>query len=264
VSLVKDAAIVLRRLDYSETSQVLALFTREHGQQRLIAKGVKRGTKTRVAVGLDLLEFGHVVFSLRPGKEEVLAPLAEWRQEDTFPHVRGDLKRLYAAQYAAEVTSQLTETHDPHPLLFDGLREFLARLATAEPLATLVDYLAILLTEIGLRPDFSRCVSCNRDIATEAAPHFSSREGGAICRDCEPAMIEKRRVSPAVLRWLAAGHAGDSAATRAGSDAATGSNAATLTAAAFDLLDYHLREIMHKPARLSVPLRTAFGLPKKF
>ncbi len=34
---VKDVAIVLRRLDYSETSQVLAMLTREHGQQRLIA-----------------------------------------------------------------------------------------------------------------------------------------------------------------------------------------------------------------------------------
>ncbi len=256
MSLVKDVAIVLRRLDYSETSQVLALFTREHGQQRLIAKGVKRSTKTRVAVGLDLLELGHVVFSLRPGKEEVLAPLAEWRQEDNFPHLRGDLKRLYAAQYAAEVTSQLTETHDPHPQLFDGLREFLSQLASDEPIAALVAYLVILLTEIGLKPEFSRCVSCNRDIASDPAPHFSSREGGAICRDCEPAIVEKCRIAPDVLRHLA-GKIVQPQQTQS-----TSASATPLISASFNLLDYHLREIMHKPARLSDPLRAVFNLKR--
>ena len=53
--LVKDEAIVLRRLDSSESSQVLVFFTREHGPQRLIAKGIKRGTKQRFATGIDLL-----------------------------------------------------------------------------------------------------------------------------------------------------------------------------------------------------------------
>lgn len=267
MSLVKDVAIVLRRLDYSETSQVLALFTREHGQQRLIGKGVKRGTKTRVAVGLDLFELGHVVFSQRAGKEDILAPLAEWRQEDGFPHLRTDLKRLYTAQYAAEVTSQLTESHDPHPVLFDGLRRLLTRLATDEPLPALIDYLSLMLVEVGLRPEFARCVSCGREPGDETINYFSSREGGAICRDCEPALVEKRRVAPGVLSMLAETHeAGFSgtAATRAGTKSARDPSLSATLAEAFDLLDYHLREIMARPARLSAPLRTALGLKVKF
>ena len=35
--LIQDQAVVLRRLDYSETSQVLVLFTRDHGKVRAIA-----------------------------------------------------------------------------------------------------------------------------------------------------------------------------------------------------------------------------------
>ena len=54
MTAIKDEAIVLRRLDYSETSQVLAFFTRDHGPRRLIAKGVKRSTKKKFATGIDL------------------------------------------------------------------------------------------------------------------------------------------------------------------------------------------------------------------
>ena len=47
-----DQAIVLGRLDYSETSQVHVLFAREHGKVRAIAKGIKRGTKKRFAAAV--------------------------------------------------------------------------------------------------------------------------------------------------------------------------------------------------------------------
>jgi DNA repair protein RecO (recombination protein O) len=237
--LVKDTAIVLRRLDYSETSQVLALLTREHGQQRVIAKGIKRSTKTRVAVGIDLLERGRVVFSRRPGKEDVLATLTEWRQEENYPHLRTDLARCYAAQYAAEVTSQLTEVHDPHPGLFTVLGELLAALRDRPPASALASYLWQLLTEIGLRPELARCMSCGRPVEGDRTVYFSSREGGAICRDCEPAVVEKRRVAPDVLRAVT------------GAPVADGRTANESLA----LLDYHLTQIMGRPAKLAQPLR---------
>ncbi len=240
--LLKDMAISLRRLDYSETSQVLVLFTREYGQQRVIAKGIKRSTSRRAAVGIDLLELGHVVFSVRPGKEDTLATLTEWRQEDGFPHLRTDLLRLYAAEYAAEVTSQLTEVHDPHARLFDGLLTLLASLAEAEPMTALVGYLWVLLSEIGLRPELTRCVACGHSVASDRVLFFSSRQGGAICRDCEPAAIEKRQIMPAVATALAS----------------PGPVPARLALPCFDLLDYHLAEIMSRPAHVSGLLRQAW------
>jgi DNA repair protein RecO (recombination protein O) len=241
MSLVKDLAIVLRRLDYSETSQVLAMLTRSHGQQRLIARGVKRPAKGRAATGIDLLELGHVVFSLRPGREESLATLTEWRQSDTFPHLRRELTCCYAAQYAAEAASRLTEVHDPHPGLFAALHELLLALATADPVERLVGFLWRLLEEIGLRPELGVCMNCGREVGGSGAAYFSSREGGAICRDCEASMVEKFPVSPGTLALLAGG------------GPATGGQAA----AAFNLLDYHLTQTLAGPLRLSGPLRNA-------
>ena len=88
MSLISDKAIVLRRLDYSETSQILALFTREHGQVRVIAKGIKRSTRSRFAVGIDLLELGHVVWSAREDRPQNLGILTEWKQVNAFVGLR--------------------------------------------------------------------------------------------------------------------------------------------------------------------------------
>src|SRR5438552_19214246 len=119
MALLKDDAIVLRRLDYSETSQILLIFCRELGAQRLIAKGIKRGTKTRVAVGVDLLEFGTIVLSRRSTADAQLGTITESPQHATFPHLRRDLLRPYSAQYAAEPTAPPTNSADPHPTLFN-------------------------------------------------------------------------------------------------------------------------------------------------
>src|SRR5690606_15014015 len=106
---IKDEAIVLRRLDFSENSQVLAFFTREHGLQRLIAKGIKRGTKKRFATGIDLLERGSVVYWRSAGSERGLSTLSEWRQQDLYLGLRSSLRHWYAAQYAAESTAGVLE-----------------------------------------------------------------------------------------------------------------------------------------------------------
>ena len=241
MTLLKDSAIVLRRLDYSETSQVLVVFTRGHGQQRLIAKGVKRSTKTRTAVGIDLLEHGSLVYSRRAGKEGNLATLTQWHQENIFPHLRRDLRRSYAAQYAAEVTAQLTETHDSHPAIFDGLHHLLLALEQEDPLLALIAYLWLLLREIGLRPDLTRCVNCGRPTPEKGVLYFSSRQGGAICRDCEPAIVEKRRISQAIAQALAST---DRRPDR------------SLATAVFDLLDYHFTELMSRPPKVSAVLRS--------
>lgn len=253
MSLIKDIAIVLRRLDYSETSQVLAVLTQQHGQQRLIAKGIKRSTKTRVAVGVDLLEMGEVGFSRRPGAESTLTTMTEWRQLDTFPHVRRDLAKSYAAQYAAEITTNLTEPHDPHPMAFDGFRTMLDAMLEVETLVALNQYLWVFLCEIGLQPDLSRCVSCDTPIDGREPLYFSSRLGGAVCRDCEASVVEKRRISTAVANAIAPRGAHANGGPQYGSDVAK------LPLRVFDLLDYHLTETMSKPARSIGLLRSALG-----
>lgn len=243
MAVVKDLAITLRRLDYSETSQVLVVIGRQTGQQRLIARGIKRSTRSRTAVGIDLLEMGHVVFSRRAGSESQLATLTEWRQEDTFPNLRRSLAAMNAAQYAADRTAQMTEENDPHPALFDALRSLFEHIDARAPLAMLVHYLWALLRETGLMPELRTCTGCQTTLSAGGPVYFSSRQGGLLCRDCEPAYVEKRRVERSVLSVLAA-----LVAEPPQRDSAQ-------VIPAFELFDYHMTETLGKPSRVTLVRR---------
>jgi DNA repair protein RecO (recombination protein O) len=200
---IKDNAIVLRRLDYSETSQVLAFFMRAHGQRRLIAKGIKRGTRKKFATGIDLLEQGEVVFWDRPHGESQLSTLTEWRQTELFLGLRTGLDRWYAGQYAAEITSGMTQEADPHPELYDALARFLSQLSAGQPvLRALVLYQSALLSSVGLSPDLSKCVVCGRAAPPNRAAYFTARQGGLVCRNCGAKLDEKRLAQAGVLTFL--------------------------------------------------------------
>ncbi|NLE59435.1 MAG: DNA repair protein RecO [Planctomycetes bacterium] len=200
---IKDEAITLRRLDYSETSQVLVFLTREHGCRRLIAKGIKRGTKKHFATGIDLLERGQVMFVAKSQSDASLGTLTEWRQLDAYLGLRTDLRRLYGGQYAAEITTAMVEEADPDTILFDALRDLLGGLAFgAETLPLLVGYQCALLRSAGLWPDLSRCIVCGKTAPAGRAGFFAVHQGGLACRECESGIIEKRKVSGTTLDAL--------------------------------------------------------------
>ena len=198
--VIRDTGVVLRRIDYSETSQIIVLFTRLNGKVRAIGKGVKRSTKTRFAAAIDLLDVGHLVISSRQERSSSLATLTEWKQTISLSGLREQLFRLYGGQYAAEITGHLTEDWDPHLELFDALVATLSELAeAAEPLGSIVRYQLGLLESIGSLPRLTACVLCSRK---EGLTHFSSHEGGMVCSHCAPARVEKHRVSSATARAL--------------------------------------------------------------
>src|SRR6476646_11253288 len=106
--LVNDRCICLRKLQYSETSQILTLFARDHGITRVIAKGAHRRTKAGASKfdgGVDLLDVGDAVFTGDPGRD--LGTLTEWSLRDGHRALRSSLRGLYLGIYAAELVGTL-------------------------------------------------------------------------------------------------------------------------------------------------------------
>ncbi len=195
---LKDEAVVVRRTEYAETSQIVTLFSARHGLLRLIAKGARRSTRKHFAAGLDLLELGEVGF-LPPHGDAQLGTLTDWVQREAFVGVRRELLRLYGALYAVELVAFLTEEADPHPELFESLVRALRGLAGDTPAAPLLPtFQSELLRAIGYAPDLEHCVSCHRPPARGGPVYFSAGAGGLVCRDCEAHHVEKRRL-PAQL-----------------------------------------------------------------
>ncbi|MBK8916149.1 MAG: DNA repair protein RecO [Phycisphaerales bacterium] len=202
-----DAGIVLRLSDYSETSQIATLLSRESGLVRLIAKGVRRSTAARVAVGLDLLERGDLLFA-PPVRGTGLGTLAEWRQRDAFAGLRRALILMHAGLYAAELCRVLMEEYDPHPDVYDGLQSLLEALAQIEPAkrdavaGLLVDFQAILAVSVGFCPNLRGCVACGRARPAGSAGYMSHSAGGLVCRSCVARFSDRRRVRGMVIDRL--------------------------------------------------------------
>src|SRR5881227_1786279 len=130
----RATALVLRTTDWSESSRIATLWTREFGKVRALAKGGRR-PKSNFETALDLLTLCSIIF-LRNSSGS-LDLLTEARVVERFPRLRTDLPALYAGYYVAELLSDWTEDYDPHPVLFDAARDTLRDLGPAGPQAGL-------------------------------------------------------------------------------------------------------------------------------
>ncbi|MBT3278795.1 MAG: DNA repair protein RecO [Phycisphaerales bacterium] len=198
-------AICLRAWDYSETSQILALLTRESGVVRVIAKGIKR-PKSKSGGMVDLLAEGNMVYSQK--NVSSLGTLVEFRESISRAALRRQGKSLAAGIYAVELAGEMLAEHDPHPDVYDLLSGTLRRLeGEACPVqAVLAWYQWRLLRFVGLLGGLTHCCACEEDVshfAHHAGVFFSSRLGGLLCDGCEADEAEKHHVAPVALGAIA-------------------------------------------------------------
>src|SRR5262245_7401821 len=191
----KAVGIVVRTTDWSETSRIATVWTRELGKVRVLAKGGRR-LKSNFEVALDLLTVCSIVL-LRKSSGS-LDLLTEAQVVERFPRLRSHLPALYAGYYIAELLADWTEDYDPHPLLFDEARAALGDLgASAETTGPrLARFELVLLRELGYQPTLDACAVCG--LAVDGLRlAFSAAQGGVLCPDCQPRQRERRPLSEA-------------------------------------------------------------------
>jgi DNA repair protein RecO (recombination protein O) len=201
----QDQAICLRSVAYSETSQILTFFTRAHGKLSAIAKGSRR-PKNTFDGPIEVFACGSITYV--PGLGEAVSTLTEFSQQPLFRGLRSNLDALNAALLAAELTEKLTEMQDPHPGLFEALRQFLTDVQEAKDKKSILLYLLLyqltLLSEAGIRPVLDRCTNCPSRFSDRwKTIYFSSRNNGLLCPDCEGSFVEKKRLSAPAAATLA-------------------------------------------------------------
>ena len=151
------AAYVLHRYDWSESSLILDLFTREQGRVAVAAKGAKRPYSQLRAV---LLPFQRIHVNLgRAARDEASSDVqtlrgAEWAGGAAM--LTG--AALFSGFYLNELLMKLLARHDPHPALFDTYAATLPTLAETDDVtveAALRAFELSLLQQVGVLPDLS-------------------------------------------------------------------------------------------------------------
>ncbi len=203
----KEPAICIRHLDWSETSQVVVMLTRELGKLRGLAKGSKRMSPSSLAKfsgGVELLTRGQVCGVTK--KDGSLATITEWDLQEDHHHLRRSLPAWRTAMYAADVTHALLADLDPHPGVYDALAALLRGLHEGDAQVELLRFQWALLVDVGYRPELEADVHTGEVLPEARAYTFDPTAGGLTTRE-GLADWRVRRETVELLRQLAAGEA---------------------------------------------------------
>lgn len=160
---------MLHRYDWSESSLVLDLFTRDQGRVTVVAKGAKRPYSQLRPV---LLPFQRLMASFSRPKDDTAEIFtlrgAEWAGGGAM--LGG--AALFSGFYLNELLMRLLARHDAHTLLFDAYARTLAALAAANDTLTqaaLRAFELLLLREIGLLPALDQVTASQQAVQAHAA-----------------------------------------------------------------------------------------------
>ncbi len=167
--VAQDAAFVLHHYDWSESSLILEVFSRQHGRISLVAKGAKKPTSNFRAVLLPLqrLELAYSLPAVADGADIGTLKSAHWLGGHTLP--QGDA--LLAGFYVNELLLKLLPRQDAQASLFDIYASCVALLAQqgkassslpqmqGQTALILRSFELLLLRALGLLPDLGSSAS---------------------------------------------------------------------------------------------------------
>lgn len=207
MAIITTPALVLRTIDYSETSLIVWLYTQQQGRVHVIAKGARRA-RSPFEGALEPLVLGELVFYRKANKPDALDIAKEFDPIDLHRGLRQDLERMHRGVYLAELLGELAEADAPNEEAWSAIvaaLDALARGPASELDVVLFRAELALIASAGLAPALRGCASCGRpDVGA-----FSIPAGGLLCEEHARRDPAARRIPVGALKTLSALAAGE-------------------------------------------------------
>ena len=160
-------AYVLHQYDWSESSLIVELFTREQGRVVVAAKGAKRPTSNFRPLLLPFQPLQALLGKTPADEQSEVHTLrsAEWAGGSPLLGAPA----LLSGFYVNELLLKLMARQDPHPALFDAYADTLGALAAAgDDASTLRAFELTLLRELGWLPELATATLTAEPLQAEA------------------------------------------------------------------------------------------------
>lgn len=207
--LLSTDAIILHCFDYSETSVIVRLVTRDAGVQSALARGARRA-KSRFGTALDLFAQGSAQIHVKQGRE--LQTLGAFEITNARAELGGDLGRFASASALVELVLRFGAADDAGDAMFDALAESLDAIAASAPAQAGEAGLAgawRLVAELGFAPSLEACALCHDEVDEDAPAPFNRAAGGVMCARCAREHPGSRPLPPnaraAIAAWCERG-----------------------------------------------------------
>jgi DNA repair protein RecO (recombination protein O) len=194
--LVTTLATILKTYEYSETSKIIRLLTRDVGLCSVIAKGARR-PKSRFGGLLEPFTDGVATFYAKEGRELHTLSSFELRRERQA--LGRELVRYAGAGLLTEMALRFAPAAADDELfaqLGSGLDRLLDEAGNAE--TAILEETWKLVWQLGFAPSVERCSVCGEPAAADAPSHFDLSGGAIVCGRCHPQARGRalRKLSP--------------------------------------------------------------------
>lgn len=177
--MIVDEVLILKEVIYKENDKILHALSKGNGKIQLLSKGSKKSNSHLINVSQL---FAYSKCSLAKSKDMFIITHAELI--DNFYGLKNNMEALYHGSYILELISYVAQENEIDSRIFDMTVSILNYLSNANK-----DYDKLtaayelkLISMLGYKPTFKICLSCGKDIDTNAK--FSITEGGLFCNEC--------------------------------------------------------------------------------
>jgi DNA repair protein RecO (recombination protein O) len=158
----KDLGIVVRKIDYGESDEIVHLLCVSEGKLHGIAKG-SRASKKRFVNNLELYNEIDFEYGRKKGRDGGLALIESASLvASEFSNVDRSYRTSAVAAYLAEIITTGAREGEADRRLYNVLKRIMAALKTEEPTLTFVAvWLFRVLEAMGFQPNLSCCCRCS-------------------------------------------------------------------------------------------------------
>lgn len=179
MSIHKTEAFVLKTMPFRSSSLIVTFFTPRLGKIRGVVKGVHREGEIRQA-GFEL--FTHAEYIFYEKKRSDLHLISDATILESHHALRDRLDGIAYASYFCELVDELTEVQDPHPEIFELLKQVFHFLPVIPPSRLETVFVTQLLREMGWLPFLESCLECGAKPLEKG--FFSIQHGALVCERC--------------------------------------------------------------------------------
>jgi DNA repair protein RecO (recombination protein O) len=180
VAQERTEAVVLKAIDFSESSSIVTFLTPDRGRLTCMAKGVKR-PKSQLAGLLDTFNWIELVYVWKDSR--AVQPMTDGTLLNRYAGIKGNLDKSMYGAFLIEMMYRIAHENEPSELLFDVFTDDMTSLEDWKgDICTHICWQILrLLSVTGFAPALTECSQCGQEISNIVG---FSYESGATCPNC--------------------------------------------------------------------------------
>jgi DNA repair protein RecO (recombination protein O) len=180
--IIKTEAVVLSKMDYRDTSNIISLYTKDFGKLSAILKG-GRSPKSKKGYTADPPNHIQVVLYKKDTRELQLLSSADLITH--FSRVKENLEKLKYTFAILELVKKLVPENEENLRLFNGLVRIFNLLDSSDekPKILFGRFFLFFLKEIGYEVQLKKCASCGKSKLKDESLSYNF-DLGILCIKC--------------------------------------------------------------------------------